>query len=95
MRMVLGLRAQDPEDRGVLSRVVKQLGVNPEALRHYVRQAEVDAGLRTGVPSGEAARIKELEREVGELRRANDILVQHRRLLARDRGLAAGHPPAH
>ncbi|GAA1224452.1 transposase [Pseudonocardia alaniniphila] len=74
VRMVLELRVQDPEDRGVLSRVAKQLGVHPEALRHYVRQTEVDAGLRTGVPSSEAARIKELEREVRELRRANDIL---------------------
>jgi transposase len=43
-------------------------------LRNYVRQAEVDAGDRPGVTSADAARIKDLEREVRELRRANTIL---------------------
>jgi transposase len=56
------------------SRVANQLGVHPEALRNWVRQAEVDSGQRPGVPTAEQHRIAELEREVRELRRANEIL---------------------
>jgi transposase len=67
----------DPAARaGVFKRVGDQLGVHPEALRTWVRDAEVDEGLRPGVPSAEAARIAELERENRELRRANTILKQ-------------------
>ncbi|MFV2028498.1 transposase, partial [Micromonospora sp. LOL_028] len=51
-----------------------QLGVHPEALRVWVRQAETDAGDRPGTTSGDADRIAALEREVRELRRANQIL---------------------
>ena len=54
--------------------VPRQLGVNPETLRNWVQQAEVDEGHRPGVTSAEAQRIRELEREVKELRRANEIL---------------------
>ena len=59
---------------GALRRVGEQLGINPETLRNWVVQAEVDAGARPGVSTEEARRIAELEREVRELRRANDIL---------------------
>jgi len=52
----------------------KGLGINPEALRTWVRQAEIDAGDRPGTTTDEARRIKELEKEVRELRRANAIL---------------------
>jgi Transposase len=54
--------------------VGRQLGVHPEALRGWVKQAEIDNGTRPGVTSDDAARIAELEREVRELRRANEIL---------------------
>jgi transposase len=47
---------------------------SPEALRKWVRQAEIDAGRRGGLTSDERTRMKELEREVHELRRANEIL---------------------
>lgn len=60
--------------RGAIKRVADQLGIHPEALRTWVRQAEIDGGLRRGTSSDEAGRIVELEREVRELRRANDIL---------------------
>jgi transposase len=67
----------DPATRaGAFKRVGDQLGVHPEALRTWVRDAEVDEGIRPGVPSAEAARIAELERENRELRRANTILKQ-------------------
>ena len=51
-----------------------ELGVHPEALRTWVKKAQVDGGLRPGTTTDEAQRIKELEKEVRELRRANAIL---------------------
>jgi transposase len=48
--------------------------VHREALPNWVRQAEVDGGQRPGVPTADQQRIAELEREVRELRRANEIL---------------------
>jgi transposase len=57
-----------------LKRVADQLGINAETLRNWVIQAEVDEGHRAGVTSEEAQRIAALEREVKELRRANEIL---------------------
>jgi transposase len=73
MRMVFKVREETGESRGVVVRVAKQLGVHPEALRHYVRQAEIDGGWQTGTTSSDVTRLKELEREVRELRRANEI----------------------
>lgn len=52
----------------------EQLGINPETLRNWVSQAEIDEGHRPGVNTDGAKRISELEREVKELRRANEIL---------------------
>jgi len=59
---------------GVVPRIARQLGVGVESLRGWLAQAEVDAGHRPGTSSADAQRIAELEREVRELRRANDIL---------------------
>lgn len=74
VKMAVGLR-RDPATRsGALRRVGDQLGVNPETLRNWVQQAEIDAGERPGTTTAEAKRIAELEREVKELRRANEIL---------------------
>ena len=74
IRMALDLR-RDPATRtGALRRVGDQLGINPETLRNWVTQAEVDAGDRAGTTTDEARRVVELEREVRELRRANEIL---------------------
>jgi transposase len=72
-RMVLEAKASG-ERCGVVSRVARQLGIEPETLRHWAARAEVDEGLRPGVPTKEKARIAELEREVKELRRANAVL---------------------
>jgi transposase len=55
-------------------RVGELLDVSAGTLRGWVERVEIDAGARPGVPSGVEARIKELEREVAELRRANEIL---------------------
>lgn len=59
---------------GAIKRIADQLGVHPEALRMWVKQAETDEGTRPGTTSTEEARIAELEREVRELRQANQIL---------------------
>jgi transposase len=55
-----------------------------ETLRKWVRQTEIDGGRRPGVSSEEAARIKELERENKELRRANEILKAASAFFARE-----------
>ncbi len=72
-RMVLEVHATG-QRYGVVSRIARQLGIEPETLRHWGARAEVDAGQRPGVPTKERARIAELEREVKELRRSNEIL---------------------
>ncbi|MGA9920231.1 MAG: transposase [Candidatus Dormiibacterota bacterium] len=51
-----------------------KLGMTKESLRQWVRRAQVEGGLRSGVTTLEWERIRELEREVRELRRANEIL---------------------
>lgn len=59
---------------GAIARVAARLDVNPETLRNWVRQADIDDGQAAGTSTEERTRIAELEREVRELRRANDIL---------------------
>ena len=74
IRMAVEAR-RDPATRtGALRRIGDQFGVNPETLRNWVTQAEIDEGHRPGVTTEEAKRIADLEREVRELRRANEIL---------------------
>jgi transposase len=75
--MVFELREQTGEKTGTIVRVADQLGVHREALRTWVRQAEVDAGKRPGTTGSDAQRLAELERENRELRRANEILKRH------------------
>jgi transposase len=73
-RMAVEAR-RDPATRaGALARIGQQLGINPETLRNWVRQAEVDEGYRPGTTTDDAQRLAELEKEVRELRRANAIL---------------------
>jgi len=74
IRMAVDLRRDPATKVGALKRVGDQLGINPETLRNWVGQAEIDEGHRPGVTTAEAQRIAELEREVKELRRANEIL---------------------
>ena len=73
-RMAIDARKDPGSSRGAIKRIADQLGIHPEALRGWVRQAEVDAGQAPGVTTAEAERIAQLEREVRELRRANEIL---------------------
>jgi transposase len=64
--------------------VAEKVGVSGESLRRWVRQAEVDAGQRAGMPSGEAEALRELRRENRELRRANEILKAAAAFFARE-----------
>ncbi len=74
VRLVRQLRAETGQRHGPVRRVAEQLGYGVESVRNWVNQADVDDGTRTGTASGDAARIKELEQENRELRRANEIL---------------------
>ena len=74
MRMAMDARRDPATSRGAIKRIADQLGVHPEALRNWVRQGEVDGGVRPGTTTDDAQRLAELEREVRELRRANEIL---------------------
>ncbi len=73
-RMAIDARKDPGSSRGAIKRIADQLGVHPEALRNWVRQAEVDGGVRPGITTDDAQRMVELERENRELRRANEIL---------------------
>ncbi|MFI9387755.1 transposase [Kutzneria sp. NPDC052558] len=73
-RLVVEARRDPASAAGAIKRIADQLGVHPEALRQWVKQAETDDGTPSGTASTDSARIAELEREVRELRRANQIL---------------------
>ena len=91
-RLVQEAREQEPElslNQAVL-RIGPRVGVNPDTLRGWCKQADIDAGRRPGVSTSETARIKELEREVRELKRANDILLAASSFFARE--LDRRHP---
>ena len=72
--MVRALRAETGMTHGAVKRVAQQLGYGTESVRTWVRQADVDEGVAPGVTSEETERVKDLEQEVRELRRANEIL---------------------
>ena len=86
MAMVFELRAESGESRGSLARVGERLGINPETLRNWVERAEIDGGQRPGTTSDDRKRIADLEREVRELRRANEILKAASAYFARELG---------
>jgi transposase len=74
VRLVFETAAEQGEWHGAVGKVSKQLGIGPESLRHWVHLEEVERGTGAGLTTEERARIKELEREKRELRRANEIL---------------------
>jgi transposase len=74
VRMVFEHQGDYPSQWKAICSIAESLGVHRESLRAWVRRAESDAGTRPGLTSGERARMRELEREVRELRRANEIL---------------------
>ena len=74
VRMVRTLRAELGTEHGTVQRVAAQLGYGVESVRSWVKQADIDEGHVAGVTTVEARRVRELEQEVRELRRANEIL---------------------
>jgi transposase len=84
VRMVFEIRQETGQQQGAIARVADRLGVNRETLRNWVRQAEVDGGMRPGTTTVDARRLAELERENRELRRANEILKAAASFFARE-----------
>lgn len=74
VRMVRTLRAELGTEHGTVQRVASQLGYGVESVRTWVKQADIDDGVAPGVSTSEAARVRELEQEVREVRRADEIL---------------------
>jgi transposase len=74
VRMVLDHAADHPSQWAAIRSVAEKLGCSVEALRRWVRQAERDTGQRPGLTTDERQRLKQLERENFELKRANEIL---------------------
>ena len=74
VRMVFEHRGEYASEWEAMGSIASKIGCSAETLRKWVRQIEVDSGLRGGVTSDERVRMSELERENRELRRANEIL---------------------
>ena len=74
VRMVFEHQHEYPSQWKAIESIAEKLNVHHETLRLWVRRAEVDAGERPGLTTDERERMRELEREVKELRRANEIL---------------------
>jgi transposase len=73
-------------ERGAIRRVAQRLGISHETLRHWVRQAEIDGGLRPGTTSEQPEELRRLRKENFELRRANEILKPASAFFARELG---------
>lgn len=74
VRMVRTLRAELGTEHGTVQRVATQLGYGVESVRQWVKQADIGEGAEPGTTTAEAKRIRELEQENREMRRANEIL---------------------
>ena len=74
VRMVFEAKDQYPSQWAAIESISAKIGCRGETLRRWVRQGERDSGAREGPTTAERQRVKELEREVRELRRANEIL---------------------
>jgi transposase len=74
VRMVLEHRGEYPSLWAAVESIAPKIGCVPQTLLGWVNRHEVDSGKRDGVTTAEAKRVKELEREVKELRRTNEIL---------------------
>jgi transposase len=74
VRMVFEHQHEHPSQWAAICSIAHKFGMSSETLRKWVRSAETDEGLRPGLTSEERERLKTLERELRELRRANEIL---------------------
>jgi len=74
VKMVVDHRQDFPSEWATMTSVAQKLGMTAETLRSWVRRAQVDEGVRPGLTTDERQKLKELEKENKELRRANEIL---------------------
>ncbi len=74
VRLVFEQAPSHPSQWAAIESIAGKMGCTAETLRNWVRQAERDSGSRPGLTTTERERLKQLEREVRELRRANEIL---------------------
>lgn len=74
VRMVQEHKGEHPSLWAAVESIAPKIGCVPQTLLEWVKRVEVDAGVHEGVTTSEAQRVKDLEREVKELRRANEIL---------------------
>jgi transposase len=74
VRMVFEHQEEHKTQWAAIKSIASKIGCTAETLRKWVRQAERDQGKRAGLTSSEQERLKQLERENFELKRANDIL---------------------
>ena len=74
VRLVFDNAAEHDSQWAAIASIAAKIGCTPETLRKWVRQAERDQGRRSGLTSTDRDRLKELERENRELKRANEIL---------------------
>ena len=77
MRLVYEARKEDPELslNAAVARIGQRVGVNSDTLRGWMKLAQIDSGERPGVTTADASRVKALEAEVKELKRANEMAV--------------------
>ena len=74
VRLLREQRHEYPSDWAAMTSIAQKIGCSRESLRRWAQQSEVDTGERTGTSTAEKERLAELEKEVRELRRANEIL---------------------
>ena len=86
IRLVGEAREQDPtlSLNAAVARIGPRVGVNADTLRGWCKQSDIDTGRRPGVTTADANRVRELEREVRELKRANEILLAASSFFARE-----------
>ncbi len=84
VRLVLEHREEYPSGWVAVTSIAQKFGCTAQTLQGWVRRAEIDGGVRPGTSTSDAERIKELERENRELRRANDILKAASAFFARE-----------
>ena len=73
VRLVLDHQGEHPSQWAAIGSVAEKLSINRETLRIWVRRAETDEGFRPGLTTDEREKMRRLEREVKELKRANEI----------------------
>jgi len=92
VRMVHENRGAYGSEWEAISSIANKLGPTPESVRKWVRQDQIDHGRRGGISTSEAERIRLLERENRELRRANEILKAASAFFARELDPRLGKP---